>query len=91
MVNEVDEAVVAYSEVSSQNSCRGTEGTMKTTSRIGGFRGLEPGTPRKWSRFTPRERAPVTHCIGRWVGPRADLDVVVRRKMYFFYILINIF
>jgi hypothetical protein len=33
----------------------------------------------KWSasrpdRFTPRERAPGTHRIGGWVGPRADLD-----------------
>jgi hypothetical protein len=31
-------------------------------------------------RFTPRERAPVTHWIGGWVGPRANLDVVVKRK-----------
>jgi hypothetical protein len=30
--------------------------------------------------FTPRERAPVTHWIGGWVGPRAGLDVVVKRK-----------
>jgi hypothetical protein len=28
-------------------------------------------------RFTPRERAPSTHWIGGWVGPRAVLDVVV--------------
>jgi len=26
------------------------------------------------SRFTPRERAPSTHWIGGWVGPRAVLD-----------------
>jgi hypothetical protein len=32
-------------------------------------------------RFTPRERAPVTHWIGDWVGPRAGLDVVLRRKI----------
>jgi len=25
-------------------------------------------------RFTPRERAPSTHWIGGWVGPRAGLD-----------------
>jgi hypothetical protein len=31
-------------------------------------------------RFTPRERAPVTHWIGGWVGPRAVLDAVVKRK-----------
>jgi hypothetical protein len=41
------------------------------------------GTRRgEWSasrpgRFTPRERAPVTHWIGGWVGPRAGLDAVV--------------
>jgi hypothetical protein len=28
-------------------------------------------------RFTPRERAPGTHCIGGWVGPRAVLEAVV--------------
>jgi hypothetical protein len=32
-------------------------------------------------RFTPRERAPGTHCIGGWVGPRDVLDTVVRRKI----------
>jgi hypothetical protein len=31
-------------------------------------------------RFTPRERAPGTHCIGDWVGARAVLDAVVKRK-----------
>jgi hypothetical protein len=40
----------------------------------------------KWSalrpgRFTPRERAPGTHSTGGWVGPRAVLDAVVRRKI----------
>jgi hypothetical protein len=39
----------------------------------------------KWSasrlgRFTPAERAPGTHWIGGWVGPRAGLDNVVKRK-----------
>jgi hypothetical protein len=33
------------------------------------------------SHFTPRERAPVTHWIGGWVGPRAILDAVVKRKI----------
>jgi hypothetical protein len=28
--------------------------------------------------FTPKERAPVTHCIGDWVGPRAGLDVMLK-------------
>jgi hypothetical protein len=31
-------------------------------------------------RFTPKERAPGTHWIGDWVGPRAVLDAVVKRK-----------
>jgi hypothetical protein len=30
---------------------------------------------------TPRESALGTHWIGGWVGPRAGLDAVVRRKM----------
>jgi hypothetical protein len=32
-------------------------------------------------RFIPRERAPRTHWIGGWVGPRACLDRVVERKI----------
>jgi hypothetical protein len=32
-------------------------------------------------RFTPREGAPDTHWIGGWVGPRAVLDVVMKRKI----------
>jgi hypothetical protein len=32
-------------------------------------------------RFTTRERAPSTHCTGGWVGPRAVLDTVVKRKI----------
>jgi hypothetical protein len=32
-------------------------------------------------RFTPRERALDTHWIGGWLGPRAGLDAVVRRKI----------
>jgi hypothetical protein len=31
-------------------------------------------------RFTPGERAPGTHWIGGWVGPRAGLDNVEKRK-----------
>jgi hypothetical protein len=31
--------------------------------------------------FTPWERAPDTHWIGGWVGPRAVLDMVVKRKI----------
>jgi hypothetical protein len=29
----------------------------------------------------PRERDPATHQIGGWVGPRAVLDAVVKRKI----------
>jgi hypothetical protein len=32
-------------------------------------------------RFTPRERAPGTHWIGGWLGPRAVLDAVMKRKI----------
>jgi hypothetical protein len=32
------------------------------------------------SRFTPGDRAPGTHWIGGWVGPRAGLDDVKKRK-----------
>jgi hypothetical protein len=32
-------------------------------------------------RFTLRERVPSTLCIGGWVGPRAVLDAVVKRKI----------
>jgi len=32
-------------------------------------------------RFTPRERAPDTHWIGGWLGPRACLDALVQRKI----------
>jgi hypothetical protein len=31
--------------------------------------------------FTPREKAPGTHWIGGWVGPRGVLDAVVKRKI----------
>jgi hypothetical protein len=31
-------------------------------------------------RFTPGERAPVPHSIGGWVGPRAGLGDVEKRK-----------
>jgi hypothetical protein len=42
----------------------------------GEFSALHP------SRFTPRERGvPGTHWIGGWVGPRAVLDAVVKRKI----------
>jgi hypothetical protein len=43
--------------------------------RLGEWSASRPG------RFTPRERAPDTHWIGRWVGPRTVLDTVVKRKI----------
>jgi hypothetical protein len=33
-------------------------------------------------RFTPGERAPGTHWIGGWVGPRFGLDAVEKRKIF---------
>jgi hypothetical protein len=30
--------------------------------------------------FTPGEKAPGTHCIGDWVGPKDSLDTVANRK-----------
>jgi hypothetical protein len=33
------------------------------------------------TRFIPRERDPGTHWIGGWVGFRAVLDAVVKRKI----------
>jgi hypothetical protein len=47
---------------------------------------LDRGTSwSEWSasrpgRFIPGERAPGTHWIGGWVGPRAGLDFVEKRK-----------
>jgi hypothetical protein len=43
--------------------------------RWGEWSDLRPGS------FNPRERAPGTHWIGGWVGPRAGLDTVVKRKI----------
>jgi hypothetical protein len=49
---------------------------------------LDLGTRRGWvvsitprPPFTPGGRAPGTHCIGGWVGPRAGLDAEVRGKI----------
>jgi hypothetical protein len=44
-------------------------------SRVGEWLASRPG------RFTPRERALGTNWIGGWVGPRAALDTVVKRKI----------
>jgi hypothetical protein len=42
---------------------------------IGEWSASHPG------RFTPKERDPGTHWIGGWVGPRASLDVMSKRKI----------
>jgi hypothetical protein len=34
-----------------------------------------------WSLY-PRRKSPGTHCIGGWVGPRAGLDDVEKRKFF---------
>jgi hypothetical protein len=60
--------------------------------RMGGSGGIAPPfltsalDGGEWSasrpcHFTPGERAPGTHCIGGWVGPRTGLDDVERRKI----------
>jgi hypothetical protein len=36
-------------------------------------------------RFTPWERAPDTHWIGGWVGPRTGLDDVEKRKILLYW------
>jgi hypothetical protein len=41
-------------------------------------------------RFTPKERASGTHWIGGWMGPRAVLDAVVKRKITAVFIIIII-
>jgi hypothetical protein len=36
----------------------------------------------RWTdRFNPREKVPSTHWTGSWVGPRAVLDTMVKRKI----------
>jgi hypothetical protein len=49
-----------------------------TPAQVGG-----EGSASRLSSFTPGERAPGTHWIGGWVGPRFGLDDVERRKFFF--------
>jgi hypothetical protein len=54
--------------------------------KYGSMHSLTSALDDEWSaswpgRFTPRERAPATHWLGGWVGPRAGLNTVVRRKI----------
>jgi hypothetical protein len=53
---------------------------MKAYEGSGGIDGGEWSASRA-SLFTPKERAPGTHWIGGWVGPRAGLDAVVKRNI----------
>jgi hypothetical protein len=32
--------------------------------------------------YSPREKAPGTHCVGEWVGPRAGLGVKEKGKVF---------
>jgi len=52
---------------------------MKMYWRSGGIapRILDLGT----GHFTPRQRTPGAHWTGGWVGPRAVLDTVMKRKI----------
>jgi hypothetical protein len=50
--------------------------TFYTPTLVGGERSTSrPG------RFTSVEKAPGTHWIGGWVGPRAGLDDIKKRKL----------
>jgi hypothetical protein len=53
---------------------------MKAYSLASALDGSEGSASRR-GRFTPLERAPYTHFIGGWVGPRVSLDAVVKRKI----------
>jgi len=59
---------------------------------IGGSEGIPPSIlnlrldrDKLWascpSFFTLMERAPGTHLIGGWVGPKVSMDVVMKRKV----------
>jgi len=50
--------------------------TQSTTSTDGDERSAS-----RHSRFTPEVRAPGTHWVGSWVGPRACLDEVMKRRV----------
>jgi len=49
-------------------------GSGGTAHAIGEWPAPRPG------RYTPREAASGTHWTGGWVGPRAGLDAVLKRK-----------
>jgi hypothetical protein len=39
--------------------------------------------------FTPGEAAPSTHCIGGWMGLRAGIDIMEKRKISYPYQELN--
>jgi hypothetical protein len=60
-------------------SVLGECGYSSTHSLTSALYGGEWSTSRS-GRFTPRENVPGTHWSGGWMGPRAVLDAVVKRK-----------
>jgi hypothetical protein len=56
--------------------CGGTAPPFMTSALHGGE--WSASSP---SRFTPGERAPGTHWIGGWVGPRVGLDAMEKKKV----------
>jgi hypothetical protein len=61
--------------------CIGEWRYSSTHSLISVLAGAEWSASRLAS-FTPRERALGTHLIGGWVGPKAGLDAVSKRKKF---------
>jgi hypothetical protein len=62
-------------------TCSGVEvqiHVFKTSVLVGGEWSASPP-----GRFTPRERGLCIHWIGDWVGPRAGLDDVERKKILY--------
>jgi hypothetical protein len=47
---------------------------------IAALHGVEWSASRS-GHFTPGEKAPVTHWIGGWAGPRIGLDTVEKRRI----------
>jgi hypothetical protein len=94
MCNSLSSGLAGDVQEMSLFTCRHVKGSRYTPWRRFGWEEvqlllfLNLGTRRGWvvtitprPRFTPWKRAPGTHCIGGWVGPRAGLDAEVRGKI----------